>query len=55
MQNFYNRFNEKDGRPVYVEILGKIDLDAMYKITSQERLLKNLVYEYERFVDPRLV
>jgi hypothetical protein len=40
---------------VYIEVLGKIDLDAMYKITTQERLLQNLVYEYERFADPRLV
>ena len=40
---------------MYIEVLGKIDLDAMYKITTQERLLQNLVYEYERFADPRLV
>jgi hypothetical protein len=45
----------QDGRPVYIEQLGKIDLSAMYKITTQERLLQNLVNEYEKFVDPRLV
>ena len=45
----------QDGRPVYIEVLGKIDLDAMYKITTQERLLQNLVNEYEKFADPRLV
>ena len=27
----------------------------MYKITTQERLLQNLVNEYEKFADPRLV
>jgi hypothetical protein len=27
----------------------------MYKITTQERLLQNLVNEYEKFGDPRLV
>jgi len=45
----------KDGRPVYIEQLGKIDINAMYKITTQERLLQNLVNEYEKFADPRLV
>jgi hypothetical protein len=40
---------------VYIEQLGKVDVNAMYKITTQKRLLENLIYEYERFVDPRLV
>jgi hypothetical protein len=45
----------QDGRPVYIEQLGKVDINAMYKITTQERLLQNLVNEYEKFADPRLV
>ena len=44
----------QDGRPVYVESLGKIDLNAMYKITTAERMLSNLVVEYEKLADPRL-
>ena len=44
----------KDGRPVYIEQLGGIDLNAMYKITTAERMLKNLAVEYERLADPRL-
>lgn len=44
----------QDGRPVYIEQLGKIDLDAMYKITTAERMLQNLVCEYEKLADPRL-
>jgi len=44
----------KDGRPVYIEQLGKIDLTAMYKITTAERMLQNLVVEYEKVADPRL-
>ena len=44
----------KDGRPVYIEQLGKIDLAAMYKITTAERMLQNLVVEYEKLADPRL-
>jgi hypothetical protein len=34
--------------------LGKIDLNAMYKITTAERMLQNLVCEYEKLADPRL-
>jgi hypothetical protein len=44
----------KDGRPVYIEQLGGIDLSAMYKITTAERMLQNLVVEYEKLADPRL-
>lgn len=44
----------QDGRPVYIEQYGKIDLNAMYKITTAERMLQNLVCEYEKFADPRL-
>ncbi|KAJ5155394.1 Sec14 cytosolic factor [Penicillium capsulatum] len=45
---------DKDGRPVYIEKMGKIDLNAMYKITTGERMLQNLVTEYEKLSDPRL-
>lgn len=44
----------QDGRPVYIEQLGGIDLNAMYKITTAERMLENLVNEYEKLADPRL-
>jgi hypothetical protein len=44
----------QDGRPVYIEKLGKIDLNALYKITTGDRMLQNLVVEYEKVADPRL-
>jgi hypothetical protein len=44
----------QDGRPVYIEQYGKIDLNAMYKITTGDRMLQNLVVEYEKVADPRL-
>ncbi|RKU42495.1 S14 cytosolic factor [Coniochaeta pulveracea] len=50
----YYHKTDKDGRPVYIEQLGSIDLNAMYKITTQERMLMNLAVEYERVADPRL-
>jgi hypothetical protein len=39
---------------VYIEKLGKINLTAMNKVTTGDRMLKNLVTEYERLADPRL-
>ncbi|KAK3385009.1 CRAL-TRIO domain-containing protein [Podospora didyma] len=50
----YYHKTDKDGRPVYIEQLGGIDLTAMYKITTAERMLTNLAVEYERLSDPRL-
>ncbi|KAK4143014.1 CRAL-TRIO domain-containing protein [Dichotomopilus funicola] len=55
--NYYPQYyhgTDKDGRPVYIEQLGGIDLTAMYKITTAERMLTNLAVEYERVADPRL-
>lgn len=50
----YYHKTDKDGRPVYFEELGAVNLTEMYKITTQERMLKNLVWEYEAFVKYRL-
>ncbi|EFQ97569.1 Sec14 cytosolic factor [Nannizzia gypsea CBS 118893] len=57
MFEFYPQFyhkTDKDGRPVYIEQFGKINLDAMYKITTSDRMLKHLVCEYEKLADNRL-
>lgn len=50
----YYHKTDKDGRPVYIEQLGKVNLAAMHKITTDERMLQNLVVEYEKLADPRL-
>ncbi|KAG5439940.1 hypothetical protein PCANB_000222 [Pneumocystis canis] len=50
----YYHKEDKEGRPVYIEQLGKINLHEMYKITTEERMLQNLVYEYEKFINYRL-
>ncbi|KAF8508244.1 CRAL-TRIO domain-containing protein [Hysterangium stoloniferum] len=44
---------DKDGRPVYIERLGKLDIKALYNITTQERQLKHLVQEYEKMIIQR--
>lgn len=50
----YYHKTDKDGRPVYFEELGAVNLTEMEKITTQERMLKNLVWEYESVVNYRL-
>lgn len=44
---YYHKM-DKAGRPIYIERLGKVNTTEMYKITSQQRLLENLVCEYEK-------
>jgi CRAL/TRIO domain len=43
----------QDGRPIYVERLGKLDIKALYAVTTQERLTQHLVFEYEKFLTER--
>lgn len=54
---YYPQYYHKtdiEGRPVYIEELGAVNITEMYKITTQERMLKNLVWEYEAFTTYRL-
>lgn len=50
---FYHK-TDKDGRPIYIEQLGKLDLTKLYKVTTPERQLQRLVVEYEKFLRDRL-
>lgn len=50
----YYHKNDKDGRPLYVERLGQLDIKALYAVTTQERQLQRLVFEYEKFLNERL-
>ena len=43
----------QDGRPVYIEILGQIDVAKLATITTDQRQLQRLVVEYERFLRDR--
>lgn len=44
---------QQDGRPVYIERLGYLNVPELYKATTAERMLKHLVYEYEKCFDSR--
>ncbi|CAO1615121.1 unnamed protein product [Parajaminaea phylloscopi] len=50
---FYHQ-TDKEGRPVYIEQLGKLDLKKLYEVTTPERQLQKLVVEYEKFQRERL-
>jgi len=50
----YYHKTDKEGRPVYVERLGFLDIKALYALTTQERQLQRLVFEYEKFITERL-
>ncbi|GAA5871907.1 hypothetical protein JCM8547_003301 [Rhodosporidiobolus lusitaniae] len=50
---FYHK-TDKDGRPLYIEQLGKLDLNELYKVTTPERQMQSLVVEYEKFQRDRL-
>ncbi|KAG1740344.1 CRAL-TRIO domain-containing protein [Suillus lakei] len=50
---YYHKI-DKDGRPVYIERLGKLNVPALYGVTTKERLLQRLVLEYEKFLTERL-
>jgi hypothetical protein len=50
---YYHKM-DKDGRPVYIQRLGKIDINALNAITTQERQLQRFVLEYEKFLSERL-
>ena len=39
---------------MYIERLGLLGIKALYAITTQERQLQRLVYEYEKFLHERL-
>jgi len=45
---------DKSGRPIYIESIGNLNVKALYACTTQERLIQQLVVEYESFLTSRL-
>lgn len=50
----YYHKTDREGRPVYIEQLGKLDVKKLYAITTAERQLQELVVQYEKFATDRL-
>ncbi|KAJ3206131.1 cytosolic factor, phosphatidylinositol/phosphatidylcholine transfer protein [Entophlyctis luteolus] len=54
---FYPRWYhkvDKLGRPVYIEQLGMLDLQRLFSVSTEERMQRNHVHEYERLIKYRL-
>ena len=45
---------DKEGRPIYIEHLGTLNLKELMRVTDVDRILKNHVVEYERLINVRL-
>eukprot|EP00842_Homolaphlyctis_polyrhiza_P006130 jgi/Hompol1/6518/HPOL_005006-RA len=45
---------DKLGRPLYIEQIGVLNVTNLWKNTTEERMLRNHVYEYEKLVHYRL-
>jgi len=50
---FYHK-TDKLGRTIYIEILKNIDMNKLYEITTQERMITHHIRESEKFVNYRL-
>jgi len=50
---FYHK-TDREGRPIYIEQLGKLDTTKLAALTNQDRQLHHLVDEYEKFLGSRL-
>lgn len=45
---------DRQGRPIYIECLGKLDLKQLFDLTNTDRMIKYYVREYERTLLVRL-
>ncbi|KAG9289869.1 hypothetical protein G9A89_015449 [Geosiphon pyriformis] len=57
VMKYYPRYyhkTDKQGRPIYIEEIGKVDIKALYQITTLERQIQNLVVEYEKLANVRV-
>lgn len=44
---------DKTGRPIYIELISKVNLTELFKITNEERMMKYYIKEYEKLMKYR--
>lgn len=44
---------DKSGRPIYIELISKVNLTELFKNTTEERMTKYYIKEYERLMKYR--
>jgi len=44
---------DKNGRPIYIELISKVNLTELFKHTTEERMTKYYIKEYERLMKYR--
>ena len=45
---------DKMGRPIYIERIGQCDVPAVFEVTTEDRLRKHFIQEYEILIKLRL-
>lgn len=49
--DFFKRFKiifyNSKGRPIYIERIGKLNIDKLFKVTNEDRLMKYYIQSYE--------
>lgn len=41
---------DKTGRPIYIELISKVNLDELFKVTTEDRMISYYIREYERLM-----
>jgi len=49
---FYHK-TDKYGRPIYIEQLGPLDLKKLFSVTTEDKMINQHVYEYEKLIHTR--
>ena len=50
LDDAYHSMLVMQGRPIYIQHLGQVNIKKIYEITTEERMLKFHVQEYERCI-----